>query len=172
VVGTTGSGKTSTARRIAEVIEAPHFELDAIHWGPDWTPEPADVFRERVGAALQRDAWVCDGNYSRVRDIVWGRADTIVWLDYGLAVVLWQLVMRTVRRAVRQTELWHGNRESLRRSFLSRDSILLWALKTFGPRRRRYARLLSQPEYAHIAVVHLRSPSETRAWLRGLTEEA
>ncbi len=87
VVGTSGSGKTTMAARLAEGLGLPHVELDAIHWGPGWTPLAVEEFRERTAEALAGEAWSTDGNYSGVRDIVWSRADTLVWLDYALPVV-------------------------------------------------------------------------------------
>lgn len=167
VVGTSGSGKTTLARQIAGRLAVPHVELDALHWQPNWTPAERDSLRARVAEALAGDAWVVDGNYSMVRDITWQRADTIIWLDYALPVVLWRVTSRTATRSIRRTELWNGNRERLA-SVFSKDSIILWALTTWGKNRRRYRELLAQPDYAHIQVVHLRSPRQTRIWLRDL----
>jgi len=166
VVGTTGSGKTTLAREIARRLGIPHIELDALNWGPNWTEVPREVFRARVAAALEGEAWVVDGNYSAVRDIVWPRADTVVWVDYPLWLILWRLLLRTFRRTFTREELWSGNRERFRDQFLSRDSLFLWALQTYRPRRRNYPRLFSQPEHAHLRAVRLRSPRETDAWLR------
>jgi adenylate kinase family enzyme len=165
VVGTTGSGKTTMAGRLAERLGLPHVELDALYWGPDWTPVSLELFRQRIVEALSDDAWVVDGNYGMVRDLVWPRIDTVVWLDYSLAVIMARLLWRTIGRSVTGQELWHGNRESLRTSFFSRDSILLWGLQTYRRRRRNYTSLLGQPEHAHLAVVHLRSPRAARVWL-------
>jgi len=84
VVGTSGSGKTTLARQIFQSIDIPHIELDALHHEPNWTEAPIDVFRKRVEQSLSGNSWVVDGNYSKVRDIVWSRADTVIWLDYPL----------------------------------------------------------------------------------------
>lgn len=165
VIGTTGSGKTTLARQLAQRLALSHIELDALHWEPNWTEAPLDVFRQRTAAALSGDDWVVDGNYSKVRDIVWARADTVVWLDYPLPLILWRLLRRGVRRAATREELWSGNRETWRGLFFSRDSLFLWALQTYGRRRREYPELLSRPEYAHLRLIHLRSPRETAAWL-------
>src|SRR5437016_1896693 len=77
VIGTSGSGKTTQARHLSERLGIPHVELDALHWVPGWTEAPTDALRERVTEALAGDAWLVDGNYSVVRDIVWPRADTV-----------------------------------------------------------------------------------------------
>ena len=90
VVGTTGSGKTTVAAELAKRLHAPHVELDALHWGPAWTEVPDDVFRERTLEAIARDSWVADGNYHQIRDILWPRADAILWLDYSFPVVFRQ----------------------------------------------------------------------------------
>jgi len=168
VVGTTGSGKTVTGGLLARSLGVPLVELDSLYWGPDWTPVPLPVFRARVIQALRGPTWVCDGNYSRVRDVVWSRADTVAWLDYPLPVIMRRLLHRTLRRALTHEELWQGNQESLRMSFLSRDSILLWALRTYRRRRREYPSLLQDPAHAHLRAVRLRSPSATRKWLEQL----
>jgi adenylate kinase family enzyme len=168
VVGTTGSGKTTLASRLAERLGIPHVEMDALYWDPGWTPVEPEVFRERLTQALSSPAWVTCGNYGKVADIVWHQADTVVWLDYALPVILGRVAWRTVRRVARGEELWNQNRERFANAFLSRDSIILWALRTYHRRRREYPVLLGRPEHAHLAVVHLYSPREARRWLDGL----
>ncbi|MBD2113801.1 MULTISPECIES: AAA family ATPase [Cyanophyceae] len=165
IVGTTGSGKTTLARRVAQRCLIPHIELDALQWEPNWTPAEPQVFRDRVRLALSGDRWVVDGNYSAVRDIVWQRADTVVLLDYPFGLVLRRLLRRTWRRSLYQEELWNGNRETFRQSFFSRDSILVWLLRTYWKKRKQYPVLFQQSEYAHLSTVHLRSPKAAEQWL-------
>ncbi len=165
VIGTTGCGKSTMAERLAARLGGQFVDLDAINWGPEWTPATIPVFRERLSAALAGDRWATAGNYSQVRDIIWSRADTIVWLDYPLPIVLARLFRRTVRRVVTQEELWGGNRESFRAQFASRDSLFLWALKTHYRRRREYPAELARPEYAHLRLVHFNRPRQADQWL-------
>ena len=167
VVGTSGSGKTTLARQISQCLAIPHVELDALHHEPNWQEAPINIFRKRVEQSLSHDSWVVDGNYSKVRDIVWTRADTVVWLDYTLPVIMRRLVRRTLRRVLTQETLWSGNRETWRQTF-SRDSILLWALQTYPKNRKEYPILLAQSEYGPLKVVHLRSPKTTSAWLSSM----
>ena len=130
VVATTGSGKTTLAGQLAAHLGIPHVELDAIHWGEYWSHAPADVFRRRLVRSVQGDAWVTDGNYSEVRGIIWARAGTVVWLDHSLPVILWRVTWCTLWRTIRREELWSGIRERFREAFTSRDSIILYALRT------------------------------------------
>lgn len=168
VVGTTGSGKTTLARQISQCRQIPHIELDALHWGPNWTAASDQVFRARVAEALKGDCWVVDGNYSQVRGLVWSQADTVVFLDYSFWLVMSRLLRRTLQRSLKQEELWSGNREDIRQSFFSQNSILLWMLKTYDQNRKKYPILFQQPEYAHLSVVHLQSPQKTDEWLSSL----
>jgi adenylate kinase family enzyme len=166
VVGTTGSGKSTLAENIAHHLHIPHFELDAFHWEPNWTEAPRDETRQRVEAFTRTEAWVTDGNYAFCRDIIWSRLQAVVWLDYPLALILWQLWWRTWRRVIKKELLWGTNYERLWPQFFSKDSLFLWALQTYKRRKRTYAALLSAPEYASLKVYHFKSPRETEAWLR------
>jgi adenylate kinase family enzyme len=164
VVGTAGWGKTTLARRLADVLGCPHVELDALYWGREWEPATREGFRARTAQALGGDAWTVDGNYSIVRDIIHDRSDTVVWLDYWLPRILARLVRRTLRRVLLRELLWGVNRESLR-SQLGRDSLLVYAVRTHGRRRRTYLSTQEDPDLAHLTFIRLRNPRETDRWL-------
>jgi len=164
IIGTSCAGKSTLARQLAEKWSIPHIELDALYWEKNWTPASDELFRERVSHVVAAEEWVLDGNYSGVRDMVWDRAEMIIWLDYSLPVLLSRAVQRTVRRSLLGEECCNGNRESLRRAF-SRDSILLWVLTTYQRRRREFHELLPEMSRSGRQVIVLRSPSETQCWL-------
>jgi adenylate kinase family enzyme len=169
IVGTSGSGKSVLAQRLAQKMDAACVELDALNWEPDWREAPPDIFRTRVSEALQRDRWVVAGNYGKARDFIWSIADTLIWLDYPLPIILWRLLRRTIQRIVTKEDLWGtGNRETWRTQFLSRESLFLWVLQSRPRHRREYPMLLQQPEYRHLHIIHLHSPRETEAWVKSL----
>jgi adenylate kinase family enzyme len=168
VVGNSGSGKTTLARHLARRLGAPHIELDAWYHQRDWQPLPVDEFRRRVAAVIAGDTWVIDGNYSAVRDLIWTRADTVVWFDLPRPVVMWQVVSRTIARTVTRAELWNGNREPLRN--LTRldpqESIVAWSWTKHREYRERYARAARSPEHAHLRFVRVGSRREARRLVR------
>ena len=174
LVGPTGSGKTSTGRRLARILGFPFVEMDALFWGPDWTQSPDEVLRARVKDAVRGDRWVIDGNYSRVQPIIWKRVDTVVWMDYPFRTVLWQLFWRTLSRVISKQELWAGtgNTERWGNAFASRDSLFVWLMTSYWRRRKRYARAIASSENSHIVFVRLTSRSETEKWLSDLELEA
>jgi adenylate kinase family enzyme len=169
VIGVTGSGKTTFAASLARRLQVPHVELDALHWEPNWTMAELDVFRRRVTSHVAADGWVVDGNYSKVRDIVWRRADTVVWLDYSFALTFGRLLRRTLARIHTREELWNGNRERFSDQFLSRESLFVWAIKTHSRYRATFPALLASAAYSHLRVVHLRAPRDAQTWLDSLS---
>lgn len=168
VVGTSCSGKTTLAASIARIRGCRHVELDALHWLPDWVERPTEQFRELTRDAIAPQQWTVDGNYSRVRDLVWPRATHVIWLNYSFPVVFWRALRRTLRRLVTREELYSGNRESVRLSFLDRESILLWVIRSHRARRRHYRELCTRENFPHIEFIELRRPRESDALLSGL----
>ena len=168
VVGTTGSGKTTLAMALSARLGAPYVELDAIRHQPGWVELPDEEFRARVAERVSAERWVVDGNYGGVgvRPLVWSRADTVVWLDTSLPVILARLFRRTTGRIIRREELWNGNRETFRNAFLSRQSLFIWAFRTYWRRRRLMPQWLAP--YPHLRVVRLRGAGEAERWLASL----
>jgi adenylate kinase family enzyme len=163
VVGTSSVGKTTMAAALASLLGVPHVELGALHWEANWTGAPDEVLRERVSNAIAGEGWVVDGNYAKARDLVWARADAVVWLDLPLRTIMWRFLRRTARRVARREELWSGNRERLSTQLFSRESLLWWILSTYRRRRREYPALLAaRPE---LMVVRLRSAGAADRWL-------
>lgn len=169
VVGTSGSGKTTLAQQLAAWLSYPHIELDSLHWGPNWTEAPD--FVQKVAQAVERPYWVLDGNYSRVRQIIWSQADTIVWLDYSIWVCYWRMVRRAFQRVFLRQELWNGNRESFRGQFLSKESLFVWIYHTHGRRRQKYNKLKQENPYPHLTWIHHQSPRMTKQWLKQIGQQ-
>jgi adenylate kinase family enzyme len=165
VIGTSGAGKTTFARALAERLGTAFVELDQLHWLPGWRERPDAEFRPLVERAVSGDTWVVDGNYGVVRDIVWPRANVAIWLNLGLAMVLWRALRRSIGRSLSGEPFWHDNRESLSRAFLSRDSILLWILTTYRRRRLEFAALRESAKYPNIQWIEFRQPGEAARWL-------
>ncbi|MBD2626006.1 adenylate kinase [Trichormus variabilis] len=168
IIGSSGSGKTTLAKQISQRLLIPHIELDYLHWEPNWVEIADDIFRDRVSQSLSGDSWVVDGNYSQVRDIVWGKADTIIWLDYSLSIIFSRLIWRTLQRVFTQQEVCNGNRETWQTTFSSKDSVILYTLQTYQQRRREYPQLFTKPEYSHLRIIRLHSPKATENWLLNL----
>jgi adenylate kinase family enzyme len=173
VVGNSGSGKSTLARALARRLGVPYVEVDAIYHQPGWRALPDDELRSRVGSATSADGWVVDGNYSAVRELVWARADTVIWVDPPRRTVMRQVIWRTIRRAALREQLWNGNRERWRNLF-SRDpaeSIVVWAWQRHPVYRARYLAAAADPCRRHLTFVRIRSRGQGRALLARATPD-
>jgi adenylate kinase family enzyme len=133
---------------------------------PEWKEKSLEQFREDVSCILidNTDGWVCDGNYSRVRDLILPMTDTVVWLRLPFRIVFWNLLKRTVTRAWNKDILWGTNRESWRGMFFSRDSLLLYVIKNWKRYMRKISKDLDEIPH-HASVIELHSLKEVDLYL-------
>jgi adenylate kinase family enzyme len=172
VIGTSGAGKTTLARRLAERLELPHLELDAVFHQPGWTPLPDDEFTAIVREFCAGDRWVVCGKYKQTRSIVFGRADTIVCLDHNRLRQTLRAAWRTVRRVARREELWNGNRESWRGLWVfqsAEDSIVRWTWENIPRARALFDEVEAEWPPHGVDVVRLRGWRQVDRWLRSTT---
>ena len=167
VIGTSGSGKSTFGRNLAGILGFPFIEMDALYWKPNWQEPTDEEFESKVKAATEDSHWVLDGNYSRTTSIKWRHVQQVVWLDMSFVRTVFQVTKRCIKRSLNQTEFWPGtgNRETLRKAFLSRESVILWSISSYGRNRRRYSRMMQSPEFSHIWFVRLKSTNGIRLFL-------
>jgi adenylate kinase family enzyme len=169
IVGTSGSGKSTLARLLSKRLKLADIELDALYWQENWTPASDLVFREKVANAISSQAgWVMNGNYLEVKDLSWGNAQQLIWLDYSLSTVMWRVIKRSALRALKKEKLWAGNIETLRNNFFSKDSIILWAWQTYALRKKQYTEMIENLEYRHLHILRFKSPVELERYLECL----
>ena len=169
MVGSTGAGKTTLAREIADRLDLEHIELDSIHHQAGWCRLPVDELRERTIDAISsaERGWVMCGGYDTaigpIRIVV---ADTIIWLDLPRRISLWRTLIRTLKRVTTRQELWNGNRETAA-SLLSLDpekNIVLWSWVSHAKRRNRYQASVDNGDWDHLTVHHLKSRAAVEAF--------
>jgi adenylate kinase family enzyme len=167
VVGPSGSGKTTLSRQLADSLGAKRIELDAFWHGPNWVNPPRDLFVETIRSLVQSDAWVADGKYASVLEIIWERATCVIWLDYPRWRCTARALWRTTRRAIGRTQLWNGNKEPLR-GFFARDGVIRYGFRNYSVSRQRIATTLSDSRFSHLQVIRVHGPRELRSWLQSL----
>jgi adenylate kinase family enzyme len=164
LVGASGSGKTTLGRWAAQHLGLPFTDLDDVFWRPGWQKAPLDVFRAEVDRLTSQPRWVLAGNYSSARDLIWPRADTLLWLDLPLALTLWRSSVRVWRQTRSREPICNGNRQTLSALFFGRDPLLWYAIKTVPVRRREWPLLLAAPEHRHLNIARMKSAAAVRRW--------
>lgn len=160
IAGISGAGKTTLARKLEARLGLPHHELDALHHGPGWVKRPQ--FEAEVEAFSAGPRWVTEEQYhAYLGDLLWQRADTLIWLDLPRATVMWRVVRRSLRRAVTRQDLWNGNREGFR-DWLSPEHPIRWAWAHHARKQRAAAERISR--HPHLTVIHLSSARAIHRW--------
>jgi len=170
VVGSSGSGKSTFAKELAQKLSIPVLELDSIYHLEGWTACDPEEFKTRVEEFVNTDSWVVDGNYSSVSELISSRADTFIFLDYPLPLVLFRLIRRSLSRLRSHEILWNNNRETWRGLFSWRESenLILWMLSKHWVRRRQYRSTAFAEKFPHMKIIDLRRPRATKAFLAQL----
>ncbi|WOO81313.1 uncharacterized protein LOC62_03G004841 [Vanrija pseudolonga] len=186
LTGPAGSGKSTLAQRLAALLSLPHLELDSLFHGPGWVPRPG--FAGDVEAWLRGhgEGWVVDGNYRKVRGLVWAPpapdaddalpgADTVVILDLPKYTVLTSLFGRTMRRVLYGETLWNGNTETWA-NVLSTDpaqSVLAYCYTQFEEHRQRLVDAEREGRArGGVRFVRLRSREEVEGFVAELEAAA
>ncbi len=171
VVGTSASGKSTLSKKIAEKLQLNYIELDNLFWLDDWQQCPDTEFLNRIQHSIDKSpqGWVIDGNYTRSTMVKWKTVETVVWLDLPFHLNLYQSIWRTLQRLISRKALWYGSNNVERMSTLfSRDSIIWWMIKTHHKNRKKYLRLMNDPQYNHIQFVRLSSRREMNKFLESI----
>ncbi len=166
IVGSSSTGKTTLAKNISKKLNIKHQELDEFFWEANWKEADPDVFINRVEQLTQTNEWVIDGNYSKIRDLVWSRATDVIWLDYPIKLILSQFFKRSFVRAFKREELWNSNKESLWNNLLKSDSLLMWILKTRKVYKQRYNDIINSNIYPQVKYHHMKSHSDSNELLQ------
>lgn len=162
IVGCSGSGKSTLAAQVAARTGLPFIPTDPFYWQAHWQPTPQDLIDERVRETISQPRWVLDGNFVGYRDLVWQRADTMIWLDFPRWRVLVRLLKRNLGWWLTRKPVWSGNRMTLRQAW----SGLRHALRSHGEKQRTYPGFLA--DFPHLDVVHFQQPEAVDRWLATL----
>ena len=159
IIGNSGGGKSTLARRLGEKLGLPIIHLDVLFWQPGWVESDDDAFRARTAEALTAPAWVCDGNFGGTWDLRMPLADTIVWIDKPAWLCLIRAIWRVVQyRDGDRPDMAEGCRESVDLAFYH----FIWTYDR-EVRPKLEAALAEHGAQAH--VVRLKSDREIAAFL-------
>lgn len=84
VLGGSGSGKSTFARKLCTVTRLPLYHLDNLFWNKDKTHVSREVFDRRLDVILSYDRYIIDGEYGRTIERRIAAADTVFFFDIPL----------------------------------------------------------------------------------------
>lgn len=166
MIGSGGAGKSTFARRLGALLGLEVLHLDAFHWHAGWVGTPKEVWRERVGELVRREAWVMDGNYSGTLAQRLAACDTVILLDLPRAVCVWRVLKRVLlSRGRGRPDMARGCPERVSAEFLS------WVWNYPSRTRPRVLKLLAEHAQGKT-FVRLRSRAEVEDFLNRVAARA
>jgi len=170
IIGTSGVGKSTFARKLSSKLNHQYIELDSLYWKPHWRESTDQEFHQKIEVALAPQKWVLDGNYQQTEKLKWKYVQTVIWIDYSFHRVVYQATKRAFYRILTKKELWPNtnNRETFMKTFFSKDSIIFWTLTTYHKNRKRYESIMQNPAYSHIRFIRIKSPKEAKNFLENI----
>ncbi|MCR8632164.1 DNA topology modulation protein [Paenibacillus radicis (ex Xue et al. 2023)] len=97
LIGSGGSGKSSLARQLGNILGIKVYHLDAIFWKPGWVGTPKEEQRKVQEELISRENWIIDGNYGGTIDIRLQSADTIIFIDLSKWLCLYRVLKRRIQ---------------------------------------------------------------------------
>lgn len=165
IIGCSGAGKTTLARRLALFLGLPIVHLDRYFWRAGWQQPSSAEWEEQVRALAAKPQWVMDGNYSSTLPMRLRVADTVIVLDAPrwlcLTGVLRRLLLHYGR--VRGDELPDGCPERFDWAFLR---------YTWRYRDDHRPRAMKALEAFKGDVIVLRSAAEAARYMESLARPA
>ena len=162
VFGNAGGGKSTLAKRLAELTQLPLHVVDRMQWKANGIAVPHEDYLRAHADLLRQDAWIIDG-FGCV-ETAWqrfARADTLVDVDLPLATHYWRVTKRLIKGLWMAPEGWPEN-SPLWSSTLAGYRVIPLCHRKLTPRYRQLVADAAGSKRVH----HLRSPAEMTAFLR------
>ena len=167
IFGNAGGGKSTLARRLAELTQLPLYPLDLIQFRPGGAAVAHEEYLAAHAGLLRQDAWIIDG-FGCVAS-AWerfGQADTLIHVDLPLATHFRWVTKRLVKGLFATPEGWPEG-SPMWKSTMTSYRVLWLCHRRLTP---RYRRLVAESA-ASKRVHHLRSPGQMAAFLDGVGRE-
>lgn len=97
IIGQPGSGKSTLARQLGDILSLPVVHVDLIHWQSGWIERGGSEKDRLCSQEHAKDTWIFEGGRSQTWDERLARADTLIWLDFPLAIRAWRILKRRVK---------------------------------------------------------------------------
>jgi adenylate kinase family enzyme len=110
IFGNTGGGKSTLARRLAELTGLPLYPIDLIQFRTGGGRVPHEEYLKAHADLILRDAWIIDGFGCEASAwLRFGVADTLIYLDLPLSTHYWWVTKRLIKSAFVGPEGWPDN---------------------------------------------------------------
>lgn len=164
ILGSSCSGKTTLGKRLAILNHAKAIDLDDLNWLPGWKSRPTNemiaILEKKIWGEKK---WIISGNYRGTHSVTMPKATCVIWLDFRLSLILWRMVNRTLKRIISQEEICNGNKETFYGTFIDKDNLFSYTLRTYSRRKKQFSQL--SEVYPHLEIFRISSPKKLEEFI-------
>jgi len=167
VFGNAGGGKSTLARRLAELTGLPLYVMDMMQFRPGGMKVPQHEFLQAHADLLRRDEWIIDGFGSVA--LAWERfaaADTLIYVDLPLFTHHRWVTKRLIRGLFADPPGWPDN-SPLWSSSIQSYRVLWLCHRHLTPKYRQLVTEAAASKQVH----HLRSPAQIQSFVETVKNE-
>ncbi len=164
VLGNSGTGKTTLAKKISHKLNYPHLSLDSVYWQPNWKTASSQQFNDAVLSFLKSNTcFVIDGNYmnSLSFEARLKFSDTIIILDYPNSKAIKGIFER-------ETQYKHRHRSDMAKGCIENvDQEFLHYVYHFGAKNKKIKAIALK--YARLKNIYIfKNRVQLNAWLESI----
>ena len=186
IIGSQACGKSTLAKRIK--ARYPHLELvelDELYWCPNWKKNNTKFYNDvkyRLFDKIETDSEqgyeykakydkgvIIDGNYNRVKPIIWPLTDVVIWLDYDIYEVYYRAIKRTILRLITKEKICNGNIMTLKRMWTHWQTTVIYQV---WKNHKKINQITIPNDYIKVfpdkKVIRICSPYHCNQWLQNL----
>ena len=159
VIGAGGSGKSTFARQLGDLLDIEVKHLDKLFWRAGWQETPKDEWLRTVKELTSKECWILDGNYGGTLEVRMQQCDTIIFLDMSRFLCLWRIAKRRLLyREGSRPDMAEGCPEQLNWEFVR------WVWSYSRRSRPKIVKLLREHSETK-QIVWLRSRADVKKFL-------
>ncbi len=170
ILGNPGAGKSFLARKISEILSMPIIELDMLFWGRNWSKFSSTHVHNIVKKKVMKTPHIVEGQYPEMRNTLPKYADTIIFIDFPLPLLFWRLLKRSTKRAFTGESTCHGNKETFRKLFFSKHSMIYYIFQVYSKNRYDNLRIIRDARKENKETYILKNSHEILAFIDNLKQ--
>lgn len=163
IIGSSGTGKSTLALELGEILNLPVHHLDIYFWKPNWVQNDREQFDAALTEILKKEKWIIDGDYGRTMEWRLRFADTVIFLDYPTRIALYRAFKRRITyRNKTRPSITKGCNEKIDWEFIK------WIWNFRRNHRQKTLELLEKNK--HIQVIRFNTPKKLVNWLKNVRD--
>ncbi len=159
LIGRPGSGKSTTAKKLHQLLKIPLFHLDKFFFLEHWEKRPTKEFLKIKASFIAKPQWIIDGNATKSLEHRYQHASHCLYFNYPRYLCYWRMIKRLWNKDLSIDDRAPGCKERISWSLIP----YTW---TFEKQKRVADKLkILQEKYPQTLFIEIKNQKELNACL-------